>query len=361
MATHANRRLIALTGVVVLGIAACGGGGGSSNSGSTAEITVMGYPGKLFSSNFKKSFVEPFNKAHLNIDVTYRPGDSSANMLAKLRTEKGNPSVDVSIMDTSTAQVGYQEGLFSKLDPKIVKNLKDIDERGGIQDHKGAAFTFDNLVLLFNAKKQPSTPKSWNVMWKPQYKGQVALSGPPNIQGLGLTAIVDKMQGKNYKDGISPAIEKLKGLASNVSTYDPNPDGYTLVLNGAAALATGWNARAQTYHDQSNGKLGVTVPAPGTVFQINTINLVHGSDNPDAAQKFINYCLNAKAQANFAKSMFYGPTNTKAKKYLDKSVLNRTAVAPAIEQKVIKVDWKYLSGKSNSWTQEWKRKVMSAG
>ena len=75
-----------------------------------------------------------------------------------------------------------------------------------------------------------------------------------------------------------------------MQTFDPQPDGYTMILNDAIVWATGWNARAQTYRDQSKGRLGVLLPSEGSVMQINTINLVKGAKNSAAALAFMQLC-----------------------------------------------------------------------
>ena len=84
-----------------------------------------------------------------------------------------------------------------------------------------------------------------------------------------------------------------------MQTFEPNPDGYTLILNGVVRVATGWNARAQLYSDESKGRIGVLLPPEGSVFQINTINLTAGSKNRAAAVAFINYALSQQAQKAF--------------------------------------------------------------
>ena len=76
-----------------------------------------------------------------------------------------------------------------------------------------------------------------------------------------------------------------------MKTFEPNPDGATLLLNGVVKVATGWNARSQLYRDESKGRVGVLLPPEGSVFQINTINMTAGSKNRAAAVAFVNYAL----------------------------------------------------------------------
>ena len=88
------------------------------------------------------------------------------------------------------------------------------------------------------------------------------------------------MEGGDYTPVDRCRHRKLRELAPSVQTWEPNPDGYSLILNGVVRVATGWNARAQLYSDETNGRLGVLLPPEGSVFQINTINVTGGRQEP---------------------------------------------------------------------------------
>ncbi|MGH3502617.1 MAG: ABC transporter substrate-binding protein [Nocardioidaceae bacterium] len=349
----------AATALVTVAAAGCmqagGGGGGQKDSSTSGQVTLMAYTG-IFQDRYTKAVIKPFEKKYPNIDVTYQPSANSAKTLATLRGQRSNPTVDVAIMDVSVSDTGNEEKVLAPLDPKRVPNLKDVAERGKVPGHYGPAVTFDNLVLLYNTDAVKKDPTSWSALWNKKYAGKVAIPAAPDIQGLALTMITDKLEGANYKDTIKPAVQRLSKLAPRVQTWDPNPDSYTMVINGSTDVSIGWNARAQTYHDQSKGKLGVVIPKEGSVFQINTINLVKDSPNSKAAQTFINYALSPTAQAAFTNSMFYAPTNTKTK--VSDEALQRTATSPERQKQMIDVDWGLVAKHSDAWTRTWKRKII---
>ena len=85
---------------------------------------------------------------------------------------------------------------------------------------------------------------SLRVLWNPAWRGRIAISAPPNIQGLALTALLAYADAADWREA-DGAFRELRELAPSVKTFDPEPDGYTLVLNGSVVFATGWNARAQ--------------------------------------------------------------------------------------------------------------------
>jgi putative spermidine/putrescine transport system substrate-binding protein len=222
----------------------------------------------------------------------------------------------------------------------------------------GPAVTFDHLVVVYDAEKLKPGLTSLKDLWRPELKGAVALSAPPNIQGLALTTMVERMEGGDHTKSVDKAISRLRELAPSVQTFDPNPDGYSLILNGVVQVATGWNARAQLYSDESKGRIGVMLPPEGSVFQINTINVVEGSKSKDAAVAFANYALSQPAQKAFTERMFYAPTNAKAQ--IDPAALARTAAAPANRARMIPVDWNEIVKVRDQWNQRWRREVISA-
>lgn len=339
------------------GVTACGSEDAVEDTETSGDVTLMMYSG-VVQDNYTKAVVEPFMAEHPDIDVNYVAAESSSEMLASLRAEKGNPTTDVAVMDISVAATGNDEGTFQPLDLEKVPNMADVDERGKVDGDFGPAVTFDNLVLLYNTEQISEAPTSWEALWSDEAAGKVVMDAAPDIQGLSLMMIMNKIEGADYTETVEPAAERLSELAPDVLTWSPNPDSYTMVTNGSAAMGIGWNARAQFYSDDSDDKLGVAIPDEGSVFQINTINLVEGSDSPEAAQTFINYALSPEAQAAFTEQMYYAPTNTKAE--VSTAAQERTATTPERQEQMLDVDWLYVAGKNDAWTDIWRREIMGS-
>ncbi|MDP4506748.1 ABC transporter substrate-binding protein [Nonomuraea turcica] len=347
-------------GVLAVALAAVAGCSGTASTTTndapdSGTITVKGYSG-IFQDVFQKSVIDRFQQKYPKIKVNFVGSANSAENLASLRATKNNPDTDVSIMDISTSGTGNQSGVFQPLDPAKVPNMADIDPRGKVAGNFGPALTFDSLVLLYNDSVTPA-PTKWDALWDPTYKGKVVVPAQPDIQGTGLMLIENSKAGGDYTKSVDQGIARLKQLAPNVQTWAPQPDSYTLVQSGTAALAVGWNARGQYYADESNGKLKVAIVDEDTIFQINTINLVKDAPSPAAAQTFVNYALSPESQASFTEAMYYAPTNTKAKPSAD--ALKRTSLDPAKTADVLQVDWKQVAANREKWTQLWRREILA--
>jgi putative spermidine/putrescine transport system substrate-binding protein len=351
-----NRKWVAagLVSVAAVLLSGCAGNapsteGADSGSADSGSVNLMAYSG-IFEDNYTAAVVEAFEKKYPDIDVTFSSKVTSAEMLGTLRSEKGNPRTDVAILDTSVADAGIKEGLFAKVSDSDVPNLANVVKSGQNADGYGPAVTFDSFSLIYDTDKFPTAPTSWEALWDTK---NLALSAPPNIQGLALTIVASELVGADYTKGIEPAVKKLASLAPNAATWQPQPDAFQMVIAGTATAGTGWNARGQTFADQSDGKLGVVLPKEGTVFQTNTINLIEGSPNESAARTFINYALSSEAQLAFAEAMYYAPTVTNV--VLPDDVASRMA---GDQDRIIDLDWKWMSGQRDAWTDAWRRNVI---
>ncbi|MGH7153731.1 MAG: extracellular solute-binding protein, partial [Acetobacteraceae bacterium] len=287
-----SRRLVLGTGVAGMAGIARRGRAAATPSG---EIVLMAYSGS-FQDNYTKAVVDPFRAAYQSIKVIYNPGGSSAQMLGMLRAQRAHPQIDVSVMDFSVSRVANKEGIFHKYAPADVPNMADVYDQAKMPGDWGPGFTFDNLVMIYNPQNVKPAPTGIPDLLNPAHKGRIVFSPAPNVIGIALQLVVAHYLGADYKGSSDPEIKVLKQIAQNVQTWNPMPDGYTMVINGDADIAIGWNARAQNYKDKAPGKIESITMQQGSILDMDTINLVENAKNPDAALVFINYALSPEAQ-----------------------------------------------------------------
>lgn len=322
----------------------------------SGEITLAAYSG-VFQDGYIKSVIEPFEKAHPGVKVNYFGERASSGMLGLLRAQATDPQLDVVIFDVSTALIGNKEGLLAPIPVADVPNIADLAPQAIIEEGYGPAVTFDNFVVVYNPAMINPAPTSIEVLWEPQYKDKLAITSMPSVLGTALMFSTSAMLDEDYTKSVDKSVEKLAELAPAVQTFDPKPDAYTLVMNGAVDLATGWNARTQYYADQSGGKIAAMTPKEGALLQVNTINLVKGAKNPTLAKAFIDYALSPEAQSAFAAEMYYSPTNSKATP--SKEVMDRTVFANL--DNTLPVDWAWAATQNERWNTIWKRRIIAAG
>jgi putative spermidine/putrescine transport system substrate-binding protein len=163
--------------------------------------------------------------------------------------------------------------------------------------------------------------------------------------------------GGDYRQSVAKGIKLLGEMAPLVQTWDPKPNPYAAVTNGAVDLGIGYNARAQTFSKQTPDRIAVAMPEEGSLSQINTINLVNGSNETEAALKFMAHALSPEAQAAFTEALFYVPTNKDAS--ISEDARKRTAATPERMARMIDVDWIEVAKIRDGITEQWRRNVTS--
>jgi putative spermidine/putrescine transport system substrate-binding protein len=223
--------------------------------------------------------------------------------------------------------------------------------------------TYDNVVMIYNVEAYGARPPtSWEALWDPRQRGKVIVpaQGGGDIQAILLTIIANRLAGNDdYKRTIEPGVRKLVALAPSVQTWEPKPDAYTLVANGTANISFGYNARAQFFQDRTAGKLGSVAPRESSITQINVIGALKNAQDMEASHAFVDYALDPRTQARFAKAMYYAPTNTKA--VVDPAVRDRIPfLNPTLRDAMIPVDWMSLGAMRRDLLRPWRRQIIPA-
>ncbi|WP_439495783.1 extracellular solute-binding protein [Bosea sp. (in: a-proteobacteria)] len=334
--------------------AVCAAGIVTTTANAQQSLTVIAYGG-LFQERYTKTVIEPFQKAFPEIKVNYFGLPTSGQMLGTLRAQKAAPQADVAILDITVSKAGTDENVFAPIDETSVPNVAELRPEARVPGVAGVGVTFDSFSLIYNSELVKTAPTGLKDLTSVDLKGKVAFSGMPDIIGLSAIAVMDKLEGG---PGLSGRYEKgyafMTKVAPNILTWEPQPEIYPVVISGQAATGLGWNARAQLNAKNSSGKLKVVLPSEGTIFQINTINLVNKAPNIEAAKTFINYALSAETQKRFTEDMYYAPTNSKVQ--VDTETASRTALTQM--DKVIPVDWLAVAKMRDSLMDKWRREVV---
>ena len=342
---------LALAAALALGAAPCAL---AQPTAPTAKLTIIGFAG-LFQDKYTEQVIAPFQKKYPSISIAYRPVKNSAEATALLRMQKSRPTINLVIMDIMVAATGNREKLFAPLDPRKVGNLADLHPWAKTAGNYGPVISRDDLAIIYNTKLVKQAPNSWMDLAKPEFQRKLAMP-VADTRGVALLPILTRMAGGDYKQSIDPGLALLKKIAPLVQTWEPQPDIYTAVRSGQAAIGIGWNGRGQYTHDISNGDVAVVIPKEGSTGQLNTINLVAGAPDADASQLFINYALSPEAQLNFSQSLFYGASNQKTA--LTPQLRQRIYGGADVEKRSVQLDWSWLSDRYGPWVQRIKREVI---
>ena len=125
--------------------------------------------------------------------------------------------------------------------------------------------------------------------------------------------------------GADRAFKKLTELKPNIQWWEAGAQPPQFLVAGDVVMASAYNGRIDAA--QREGK-NLKVSWTNGIYDLEYFGIVKGSPNRDAAYKFLAHALSADAQAEYAKNIAYGPTNTKALARLDAKTLGNLPSAP---------------------------------
>jgi len=334
----------------ILAISLVGMGYGLALAQSNEVIVTL--PGGTLEKLLRRSWVEPFEKKY-NAKVIVVTGLTMEN-LAKLRAQKGNPQIDVIGFDPPGAIPAANEGLLEKLDPERIPNLKD-QYPFEVQKHGLFATQWlSNQVLAYNTKFIKEPPKSWEDLWKPEYKGKVILPDISTSHGFFFISIISKMQTGGELYNTDAAFAKLKTLRPNVLTFWTNHDQVAQLLNSGEAWLAPWTSDRALTQTAAKAPIALVVPKEGAIYFTSQIGIAKGTKNKALAEKYLDVAISAEAQLMNAQQAFLGPSNSKVKL---SGILAESLAYGDTLKKLLAPDWNRMDQLRNDWMERWNREI----
>ncbi|BCG61642.1 ABC transporter substrate-binding protein [Paenibacillus sp. URB8-2] len=348
-----------LAGLMIV-IAGCGANGGDKDvSGNASSAESSKEPGKLVVTSFggaiektQKELIQEFEKeynAKVDVITLY-----SADALAKIRAEKNNPSIDVVQFSGGQEEIAAKEDLIMKIDSSKMGNLKDLYPGALNPDGYGPVYAYEALGIIYNEQKITTPPTSWEDLWRPEYKGHVGLVDISNTYGNQFLAAIAKANGGG-EDNIQPGLDKIKTLLPNkAAIVKSSPEVGNLFAQEEAWIAPFDSGYAYTFGKQGQ-PIKFAAPKEGAVGIYVNAQVVKGSQNPELAQKFIDFLLRPESQKKSSEGFGFSPTNKKVELSGDVK-----ALIPSDEEafnKLIKLDLKLVNANKSDWMERWSKLI----
>lgn len=291
------------------------------------QITVVNFGGANGNAQ-KKAYVEPFEKTTGNKIVSVEYNGEQAKI--KAMVEAKNVTWDVVEVESPDVTRGCDEGLFEKLDYSKIGNKADFAP-AAVHECGIGVFIW-STVMAYNADKIKTPPTTWADFWDTKkFPGKRGMrKGARYNLEFALMAdgvpVQDVYKVLATKDGADRAFKKMSELKSSIQWWEAGAQPPQFLVAGDVALTTVYNGRIDAA--QREGKnLGITWT--GGIYDLDYWVMPKGGKNRDVALKYIAMASSANEQAEYAKLISYGPTNTKALSKLDKSVLDKLPTSAA--------------------------------
>jgi len=201
--------------------------------------------------------------------------------------------------------------LFGELIPQFTNN-EAIRKDGKLY---GVPWNWGSLPLMYDPEAVKTPPESWQDLFKPEFKGKVAMVDDPlgNLLIWG-TVVTGKPMGTLLtREELAKVIDTLIDLKKNqarafFASYGDMADAFA--RNEVTASAIGWEAVA--VWAKAKGKvIKYTIPKEGTGMFMDCLCMPKDAPHPDLTYKMINHVVSPEPQKIFATEQSAGITNLK--------------------------------------------------
>lgn len=290
-----------------VGLAASGLRIGHVNA-QTQTITVTAFGG-IWEQTIREVMVPDFTKRtghRANVLI-----GGPQQWMAQIEANRAKPPIDVLMNTVDLALIAGRTGLVEPLTKDKVPNLVDIPPRFlEVAEGKGSLFTYGAWGLAYHERvKNP--PKSF----KEFVDGTIAGRWRASIPNMGYTgtpqiliwSLADVLGGS--VDNVAPAFDAIKRMRPNCVFWTGISDPLTQLETGEADVAVYVDGRAWAHYDAGAKWMRYVNPTEGGVMQPSIAQKV--KNGSDAAWEYINSLLSPIPQAEVAKRLNFGVSNSK--------------------------------------------------
>lgn len=312
-------------------------GAGMCTMASAADLSVISFGGANKDAQVK-AWYEPFTKATGNKIVA---GEYNGEM-AKIKAMVDAKSVSWDAVEVELSEVkrGCDEGLFEKLDYKVVGEksgfLKGAAEKCGI-----GMFVWSTIVA-YDSAKLSKAPTSWADFWDtktfPGKRGlrktaKYALEAALAADGVKPADVYKVLA---TKEGVDRAFKKLDELKPNILWWEAGAQAPQYLISGDVVMTTAYNGRIA--NAVKEGNKGLQIAWGTNTYEQDYWVIPKGSPNKDLAMKFIASAVKPEAQLAYAQQIPYGPTNKKATALLAPELAAQLPTSPANMKSAVAID-----------------------
>ena len=280
--------------------------GGSSVGGRLDVYTWEGYELKSAAAAWRKQ-----NGVQLKVVGYIGHG---TDVLAKVKSP-GGKGIDVSSADPSVIGVFNKAGIMTPITVQEVPALKRLYPffqrapwRNPDGTYAAVPWTWGPLGLTYRPEAV-STPKSWDVMFLPKYKGRVGLLDDSGL--LGSAAVNLGFRVSQLTPAQLDACKKyMIRVLKQAKTISPTfGDIVTLLASGEIDMMfAGW-PQIDSAVAAKGGKAKTVIPREGCVTYVDANFIPPTVDNRETAVAFLQQTITGKVAAAAAKELPAAVTN----------------------------------------------------
>ncbi|HSN75930.1 MAG TPA: extracellular solute-binding protein [Anaerolineae bacterium] len=242
--------------------------------------------------------IETF-KATYGLEVNeLNPDAGSGDEIEAIKANKGNTgpqAPDVIDVGFSFGPTVVSEGLVQ---PYKVATWDTIPDDAKDPDGNWYGDYYGVLAFEVNSDAVTNVPQDWADLLKPEYKGQVALSGDPRVSTQAyMSVIAAALANGGSLDDVMPGLEFFKQL-NEAGNFVPVIAKQATVAKGETPVITRWdyNALADKAALEGNPEIAVVIPDTGVVAGVYIQAISAYAPHPNAAKLWMEHLYSDEGQ-----------------------------------------------------------------
>lgn len=297
-----------------------------------------------------------FEQEHPEIDVRWLDMGSQ-DVFDRIRSEAANPQAGVWFGGPNTIFIqGTEFDLLESFRPSWAEAVP-ASSRGEGDLFFGTYLAMPVLVYHADAVAPEDVPEDWDDLLDPRFDDEVLIRDPL------ASGTMRTMFGMILSRSVAETGDEeagwawLRRLDAQTKEYVLNPALMIEKLVRKEGLVTTWDLTDILLQQQRGMPLGYRFPTSGVPVIDDSIGLVKGAPQPEAAKAFIEFVGSRPAQRLVAETVYRIPARTD----LPPDELPEWAQRVLAEMKTADVDWDLLAERGQDWMDTWDRTVRSQG
>ncbi len=323
------------------------------DANTSANVRVMVWSG-LVQPIVTENALKPFQAKYPKVTVQLQVG-TNAEAYPKLLATRSKPQFAGAMMNDLFEARGSLDGLWQKVTLDALPNAAQIPAKLNPPDGEAMALMLTPYGIAYNPDKV-AAPTSWTDLYKPEYKGRVAMMDG-FFGAFQMAALIDGHKDMDIGTGIK-IWEKYK---ANIGAWtNSEAQKAELLTRGDMWLAPKFGAWTEQEIRQGY-KEKFVMPREGAVQWMGSLVVVKGISEQDTAvtQAFFNEWYSKEFQTKLVTEGFFIPARADVE--IPAAIKSSPAVMTAAEasQKLVRYDVRVVAEKQREYTAQIQRTLKS--
>jgi len=295
-----------------------------------------------------KAYYQPFTEK-TGIQVIPVDGVNIGKLKAAVQTK--NYEFDITIFDHLELRQAKLEGLVETIDYNVINKANLVPN--SVMDDAGVLLRALSTVIVYRTDKYPNGgPQNWADFWDiKKFPGNRSLINQyfsvPAMALLADGVPIDKI----YPMDLDRAFKKLDQIKPHIKVWwTQGNQSEALIHDNEVDMMCMWNGRAQTRIDAGTPcKIAWDGAQLGWIYY----GVTKGTPRAKNAWQFIEFCQQAKPQADFSNQLPYGPANPKAFDLLTPATKDKLPTSPEHLKVAFVPDAEWMGPRMSQLQERW--------